>query len=311
MERVQMTREEPLDTENIGYMPKSLGPYRLLRLLGRGGMSEVFLATRYGASGFAKEFALKTLPFSQSMDEHLTRSLIEEARLGAQLSHRNLVQIYDLGVEQGMYYLCMEYVAGCDLKRSLQRGPFPVSFALMIASEIALALDYMHRACDRDGRKMGLIHRDISPSNILLSHEGEVKLADFGLMKATKLSDVTWGRFRKGTMAYMSPEQITGETLSPQSDQFGLGVVLYECLTGRRPFEAEAPAELLKKITSDDEPVLEGVSEDVRALLAQMLRKVPSERVSCMREVYMRLRALQQRDGVACVYDFADYVRGS
>ena len=272
--------------QQFGQMPDTLGPYRLIRLLGHGGMSQVFLARRYGASGFEKQVALKTLPVEQFGNETLTRSLIEEAKICAGLNHRNLAQIYDLGVDEGIYYLCMEYIEGINLKSILTQQRPAVEVALFIAQEVALALDYIHSATDSEGRPLGLIHRDVSPSNILISRSGEVKLTDFGIAKATLLSDVTWGRFRKGTVAYMSPEQVRGETLSSQSDQFGLGIVLTEMLTGSRPFDGHGPAETLDRIRVAAPLDLQAAPTSLRPLLQKILSLDPQQRFSTSRSLY-------------------------
>ena len=172
-----------------------------------------------------------------------------------------------------------------------------------LASEIALALDYMHRACDRDGRKMGLIHRDISPSNILLSHEGEVKLADFGLMKATKLSDVTWGRFRKGTMAYMSPEQIIGNFyVDNRADVWAIGVMLYELLCLEVPFKGRTVHQTFDQIIHED-PVLPSkrnsgrpkrfIPSELESIAMRAMSKKPADRQQDISEVIEQIRSFR------------------
>jgi serine/threonine-protein kinase len=167
----------------------------------------------------------------------LERALIAEAILGARLAHRNLVSVLGLATDGGSYYAVLEYVDGGDLAALAGRAPLSPPLALQVGEELALALDFVHRVVDGGGRPLGLIHRDVSPSNVLVSIEGEVKLADFGLAKATLLADVTRGNLRKGTFAYMSPEQVVGEPLDATSDQFSLGILLAELLTGRRPFD--------------------------------------------------------------------------
>ncbi len=273
-------------------MLERLGPYRILQPLGQGGMSQVFVAARYGASGFEKKVALKTLPADQLTHDRWTRALIQEAKLCAQLNHRNLVQVYDLGVDEGIYYLCMELVQGVDLKHLKSRLPLPVEIALFIVQELALALHYVHCVTDTDGRSLGLVHRDVSPSNILLSDAGEVKLSDFGVAKATMLTDATWGRFRKGTIAYMSPEQMEGGALSAPSDQFSLGVVLYEMLSGFRPFDADTPVATLERIQEAKPPELDHLPESLHPLLLRMLSRQPDARFPTSRDVYEATKEL-------------------
>lgn len=272
-------------------------------------MSQVFLASRYGASGFVKQVALKTLPPEHWDDERLTRALIEEARLGAQLSHRNLVQIYDLGVDEGIYYLCMEYVDGIDLRKVLAKGPLPPSLALMVGAEVALALATAHQASDQAGRALGVVHRDISASNILLSRRGEVKLTDFGIAKATLLSDATWGRFRKGTVAYMAPEQLAGEALTHHTDQFGLGVVIAEMISGTRPFDGPNVAATMEQLRAAKDPHLQGCPPAVRTLLKQMLSPTPTDRLKDMRATFEALAAIRTQYPAATSLDLMDFLQ--
>src|SRR5688572_21566443 len=218
---------------------RQLGPYRLVSRLGHGGMAEVWLALAYGASGFEKKVAVKLLLPECRGHGELERLLIEEARLGARLSHRNLVGVHDLGIDEGTYYVRMDFVDGVDLATRLRRGRPAPELALLVAWEVALALEYVHGVADDAGRPLGLVHRDVSPANILVSRAGEVKLADFGVAKATMLADLTREGVRKGKYAYMSPEQVAGDPLTPRSDHFGLGVTLMELLAGRRPYDAD------------------------------------------------------------------------
>ncbi|PID38040.1 MAG: hypothetical protein CSA65_04265 [Proteobacteria bacterium] len=235
----------------------SIGPYRLLARLGAGGMAEVYLARASGASGFEKRVAVKVLRAELADDPKLTRSLIEEARLGARLSHRNLVSVQDLGVADGSYYLRLDYVDGGDLRRLCAAGERPdAALALLIAEEIASALEYLHAVGDEQGRPLGLVHRDVSPTNILLSRQGDVKLADYGVVKATALKDATRANVRKGKYAYMSPEQVEGRPLTAASDQFTLGVTLAELLRGSRPFEGETPHQTMELVRAAAPPQL-------------------------------------------------------
>lgn len=232
----------------------SLGPYRLLRRLGAGGMAEVYLARASGASGFEKLVALKVLRPELADDAQSVRSLIEEARLGARLSHRNLLPVHDLGVAEGVYYLRLDYVDGGDLHRLAATGRPTMAHALLIAEQVAAALEMLHGVCDEGGRPLGLVHRDVSPTNILLSRAGDVKLADYGVAKATALAAVTRANVRKGKYAYMSPEQVEGQPLTPSSDLFALGATLTELLLGFRPFEGATPHETMQRICAPTLP---------------------------------------------------------
>ena len=260
-------------------LPAQLGPYKLLRRLGYGGMCEVFLAECYGASGFVKRVAIKTLLTEHRGQGRYERLLIHEATLGAMLTHRNLVQVHDLGIHQGTPYVRLDYVDGADLRALLQLERPSTALALHLIAEVALALDYLHGCGDAQGRPLGLVHRDVSPSNILLSLAGEVKLADLGIAKATKRESLTQGNSRKGKYAYMSPEQIRNQPLDPRSDLFSLGVTLMELLCGRRPYEGRHALETMELITSaQSAPALEDAPPSCQALLRRCLAPDPARR---------------------------------
>ena len=223
-------------------MRRSLGPYQLVRVLGRGGMGEVHLAIAHGASGFERRVAIKTLAPELVGTAELEHALIREATLAARLHHRNLVAVTGLGVDDGIYYVVMELVDAGDLAALLAPDEaMPAPLALYVVRELALALGYLHEARDERGLPLGLVHRDVGPQNALVSTTGDVKLADFGIAKATALADLTAAGARRGKYAYMSPEQLAGEPLTAASDQFGLGVTLVELVTGRRPFAGDTP----------------------------------------------------------------------
>ena len=221
-------------------MRRGLGPYELVRPLGRGGMGEVFLAYAHGASGFRRAVAIKTLAPELVGEPALEQALIREAALAARLHHQNLVAVTGLGLDDGVYYVVMELVDAGDLAAHLT-GPMPAPLALYVVCELALGLDHLHDARDDRGLPLGIVHRDVSPHNVLVSTTGDVKLADFGVAKATALADLTAAGARRGKYGYMSPEQLAGEPLGPASDQFGLGVTLVELVTGKRPFGGDTP----------------------------------------------------------------------
>jgi serine/threonine-protein kinase len=241
-------------------------------------MAEVHLGVVYGASGFEKQVALKVLLPELRGRGEFERLLIEEAKLGARLLHRNLVQIHDLGLDSGTYYVRMDYVDGADLGSLLRRERPSPELALLIVEEVALALDYVHRFADDSGRPIGLVHRDISPSNILLSRAGEVKLADFGIAKATQLAEITRGNVRKGKYAYMSPEQIERDRVTPQSDQFSVGVTLMEMCCGRRPYDGASVLETMDRIRQAEPPDLHELSPGLQGLCRRCLQREPTAR---------------------------------
>jgi eukaryotic-like serine/threonine-protein kinase len=290
--------------------PTRLGPYRVLGRLGRGGMAEVLLAEVFGASGFAQKVALKVLLPELRGAAELEKLLIEEAKLGGRLSHVNLVGVHDLGVEDGVYYVRMELVDGADLA-SLARGePLELSLALLITEALALGLAYVHTRTDPRGSPLGLVHRDVSPHNVLVSREGEVKLGDFGIAKATQLAETTQANLRRGKYAYMSPEQVARAPLSAASDQFALGVVLYELIRGVRPYVADSPLVVLDMIREAAPPDLRGIDEDVGELILRCLARAPADRFSSTEALARALFVLRRLRAPASTLDLADWVRG-
>ncbi len=217
------------------------GPYRLIERVAFGGMAEVFKAKRSGVEGFEKVVALKRILPHLSDNKEFVDMFVDEAKMVAGLSHPNIVQIYDLGKISHSYYIAMEYVHGRDLrsieKREREKGlRLPLDLGLYVVSQLCAALEYAHRKKDDRGRAMEIVHRDVSPQNILISFEGDVKLVDFGIAKAaTKASNTERGALR-GKLLYMSPEQAWGRPIDRRSDIFSLGIVLYELVTETKPF---------------------------------------------------------------------------
>jgi serine/threonine-protein kinase len=221
-----------------------LGPYVLVRRLATGGMAEIFLARREGPEGFARELVAKRILPHLAQDPAFTAMFLEEARIAAKLTHPNVVQVYDFGEVDGSWYLAMELVRGVDLRALIERsvrqayherrpGAIPAHHAAKIMSLVCEGLAHAH-AVVIDGQRAGLVHRDVSPSNVLISFEGAVKVADFGIAKADtgKSRDDTRIGLVKGKYAYMSPEQARGERLDARSDLFNVGTLLFESITG-------------------------------------------------------------------------------
>lgn len=245
-------------------------------------MAEVHLARRFGASGWEKIVAIKLLRPEHRGHPELERLLITEARLGARFAHPGLVGVHDLGLAGAIYYVCMDYVDGGDLAALLAGRRMPTALALFVAEQLASALAYVHALTDDAGRPLGLVHRDVSPTNVLVSRAGAVKLSDFGIAKATAEGDRTWGRLRKGKYAYMAPEQITGDPLTGAADLFALGVVLHECLLGRRPFDGPGPLELMESIRLAQLPAdhdFGGLEPELETLLRSTLVRDPLARM--------------------------------
>jgi serine/threonine protein kinase len=230
----------------------TFGRYRLITPLASGGMAEIWRAEVDGPAGVRTEVALKLVRGGPSASGEFARMLVEEARLVARLHHANVVQLFELVEAGGRFGLAMELVRGRDLGRVMERcrelGVRPgLARAVQIGAEVAKALAYAHRLTV-DGQPVGLVHRDVSPHNILLSYEGEVKLADFGIARATSRLDLTDPGTVKGKLAYMAPEQARGEPLDGRADVFALGVVLWELCAGRRLFARETEAATLAAV---------------------------------------------------------------
>ncbi|MFZ5875483.1 MAG: protein kinase domain-containing protein [Nitrospirota bacterium] len=241
-------------------LPAQFGKYRLLHRVGHGGMAELFLAKQTGLKGFEKVLAIKKILPHLTQDAEFVSMFVNEGKLAALLTHQHIVQIFDLDHVNGVYYIAMEYVMGKDLRtvaaRARERGgQVPIDLALLICSQVASGLDYAHRRKDLDGRDLNIVHRDVSPQNILVSYEGEVKLVDFGIAKVAGLGQETKTGILKGKLAYMSPEQAMGRAIDRRSDVFALGIVLYEVLTGRRLFKGDSDLSTLEAVrTANVEP---------------------------------------------------------
>lgn len=270
-------------------LPRPLGPYLLEAKLGQGGMAEVFRARVFGASGFEKLVVIKTLKAELVGEPELERMFLEEARLQARLSHRNLVQAHDVGTADGRPWVRLDYVDGGDL--TVLGAPLATDLVRFIASELALGLHALHEAKDDAGRPLAIVHRDVSPKNVLVSRLGEVRLADFGIARATQLRDQTRAGVRKGTYAYMSPEQVAGRALSAASDQFALATLTAELLTGTRPFDAATPLETMDRIKSPAPPDLEAIEPPLREVLLRAFANDPASRFPSSRALREALRA--------------------
>ena len=265
----------------------SFGRYQLLEKIAAGGMAEVFKARMSGEEGFEKVVAIKRiLPHMADSVDFITM-FIDEAKLAAQLTHSNIIHIYDLGKVDAYHYIAMEYVEGKDLRSILKLGhergwPLPLELALFVASKVANALDYAHRRLGPEGRELDLVHRDVSPQNILISFEGDIKLCDFGIAKATTTMSQTQTGALKGKLQYMSPEQAWGRKVDRRTDIYALGLVLHEMLTGDRLFTGDTDLVILEQVRdavialpSSKNP---DVPEKVDQIVLRALSKDPAAR---------------------------------
>ncbi len=234
---------------------RMFGKYELTGQLGQGGMAEVWKATLRGAAGQERTLVLKRVLPQLVRDEEFVAMFVREGQLCSMLSHENIVEVFELGVLGGEYYLAMEYVPGKDLHALMQarrKEPPPPGLAAYVGRELGRALGYAHAAKDGSGAPLRIVHRDVTPSNVMLCFDGGIKLVDFGVAKAFALSSarITSAGAVRGKLGYMSPEQIAGGEVDHRTDLFSVGVTLYEVLTGRRLFLGENDAETLEKVLS-------------------------------------------------------------
>jgi serine/threonine-protein kinase len=277
-------------------LPRLFGRYALFDFIGKGGMAEIYLARLKTELGPARRCVVKQIRPDLARDPAFSDMLVHEAKLAARLSHANVVQVLDLGREGERLFIAMEYVEGFDLNDLLRRCsrakvPLPFEFAVHIVSEALKGLDYAHRRTDDEGRPLGIVHRDVSPSNLLVSFEGEVKVCDFGIARANDLLDAgpagsaahELGEALKGKAGYMSPEHARGEVIDARADVFAAGIVLWELAAGRRMYKtADGGFGLLDLARRADVPELprNGLprEEALRGVIAKALTRTREER---------------------------------
>ena len=233
--------------------PQTFGKYLLLDRISMGGMAEVFKAKSFGVEGFEKIIAIKRILPSMVEDGDFVAMFIDEAKIAGQLSHANICQIFELGKIGDAHFIAMEYIWGKDLLQISNRfrklkQPMPIPLCCYVAAKVCEGLDYAHRKRDGQGRPLAIIHRDVSPQNVLVSYEGEVKLIDFGIAKAAVRSSRTQHGILKGKFGYMSPEQVRGLPLDRRSDLFAIGTLLWECLCGERLFAGDSDFATLEQV---------------------------------------------------------------
>jgi len=279
------------------------GQYELIEPIATGGMAEVYRARMKGLEGFQKIVAIKRiLPHLTDNDEFVTM-FVDEAKLAAQLQHPNIIHIYDLGKIERSYYIAMEYIDGKDLRTILRtledkKARLPLGLALFIGSRLAAALDYAHRKKDLQGTAMALVHRDVSPQNVLISYDGDIKLCDFGIAKAASKASHTRAGALKGKLQYMSPEQAWGKDIDHRSDIFSLGLVMYEMLTGRKGFVGDSELSILEQVRSprlvplrDIDP---SIPPEVERVVMKALKEDRDERFQTAGDVASELGGILQ-----------------
>ena len=275
------------------------GKYEVLKRLALGGMGEVFLARQTGVAGFDRLVILKSLLPELAEQEGFVEQFLDEARVAATLNHPNIVGIYEVGLWNGVYFIAMEHIHGEDLAR-LQRAAgkqklsIPYQVSARIIHDAALGLDHAHHAIDLEGRALGIVHRDISPQNIMVRGDGVAKVVDFGIAKASNRSTRTATGLLKGKLQYMAPEQAMGANLDGRSDQFSLGVVLWELTTGQRLFKGDNELETLQRVLQQPVPppssLVPGYPPELEAVVMRMLERDPNHRYAHCVEAARDLR---------------------
>jgi serine/threonine protein kinase len=265
------------------FEPVRFGKYLVLNKVAVGGMAELFQAKITSVEGFEKLVAIKKILPHLTNEENLVSMFIDEAKLAAMLTHQNIVQIYDLGSLEGTYYIAMEFIHGKDLRTILDKSEatgltIPLEQALHIICRVCAGLDYSHNLKDFQGNSLNLIHRDISPQNILVSYEGEVKIVDFGIAKAATKSTETRVGVIKGKLAYMSPEQASLKSIDHRSDIFSAGIVLYEMITGKRMFDG-SDLEVLDRVREAEFEPPEMIVPDLPPRLYEILYRALAKNV--------------------------------
>jgi tRNA A-37 threonylcarbamoyl transferase component Bud32 len=285
------------------------GRYTVVRKLANGGMAEIFLASQQGHEGFQKPVVLKRILGTIYADPQFRNMMIDEAHISMSLTHSNIVQVLDLGLAGGRYFLVLELVDGWDLGQVLKRAkadgmPLPVEIGLFILAETCRGLAYAHGKRGVDGHPLGIVHRDVSPNNVLISEHGEVKLADFGIAKAMNKREHTGTGVVKGKVAFMSPEQALGKPIDGRSDLFSLGSLLYVLMLGVRPFEASTDLETLLRVQrAEFKPpvrVRPDIDPEVSRIILKSMRFAPEDRYQTADEMLLDIeRVLRTQFGGA------------
>lgn len=298
------TNTTPTSTKEFGGANLRM---QVIRRLGQGGMAEVFLARQQGVKGFEKYVVVKKIlpQFAQSPD--FVEMLFSEARANARLTHPNVVQTFDVGMMDGVAYITMEYVRGPDLKKLIvalkRKGvKLPIAHALRIVAETAAGLHYAHSYVDPAGTPHPMVHRDVSPHNVLISLDGAIKLSDFGIAKVQGEAEQTQAGVLKGKIAYISPEAVSGAKLDARNDVFALGIVLFELLTGRLPFKRENEAATLRAIVREPTPdpvaVDPSIPQDVAAIVMWALEKDLSRRIQSAAQFREAVESVMAKHGM-------------
>jgi serine/threonine protein kinase len=294
-----------------------MGPYLLEKKLAHGGMAELFVAGYERQDGFRKTVAVKRVLPHLAANSDFVNMFIREARLAALLQHPNVVQVIDFGKIQNVYFIAMEYVRGKNLGEimSYLKEGMTVDQAVFIAAQVAMGLEYSHsKKDDKSGEALNIVHRDISPQNILISFQGEVKISDFGISKTSSEPSLTHSGVIKGKLAYLSPEQALGQTVDHQADLYALGIVFYEILSGKRLYKFTSDIEAIRSIPEREIPPIKECRQDIpdelNRIVMKCLEKDKRFRYQNAGELLQDLAALRQ--SLSKRYDrvnFSDFMR--
>ncbi len=295
--------------------------YRVIERLASGGMAEVFIAESAGIEGFKKRVAIKRVLPHLSEKTAFIQMFLDEARLSAHLTHSCVAQVFDIGVGDNAYFIVMEYVDGADLKGVIEflkktGKPFPMESAVFIASKLCEGLAYAHELTNMEGEDLHVVHRDMSPPNVLITKYGEVKIVDFGLAKATSQLQKSESGIIKGKFSYLSPEAALGQPVDGRTDIFAVGIILWEMLSGRRLFFGDTDFATVKQVQKAEVPSICAINKDVpielERILARALARDPAQRYQTARDLGRDLIQFLYRNGKAVSpHDIAELVRAA
>lgn len=298
-------------------LPYKFGRYTLVEKIALGGTAEIYRAVLTGDSGFAKTVAIKCLHPSWGGNDEVRSMLADEARVLTHLEHHAIAQVFEFGHFEGRPYLVMEFVDGIDLERLLtesirEKSPIPTPLVFHIVSQILIALDFAHRTMNEKGEPLGIVHRDISPSNILLSWNGEVKVTDFGIAKGLHRTRGTAVGQLRGKYAYMAPEQACGKKVDPRSDIFACGIILFEMLTARRLFAGDSDFAVLENVKDAAIPAdaMRELEPALREILVLALAHDPENRFQSAAEMLERIRSCANlMSGIGSSIELSKYLK--
>lgn len=289
----------------LGLSGQSIARYELVRKIAAGGMAEVFLARQWGEGGFFRDVVVKRLFPHLAEHDSVLQKFQYEAQLLAHLNHPNIPQVIELGYADGTWFMTMEYVEGYDIADVWRAGarlgqPMPLPVSIGIGMQVCEALHHAHERKDKAGNPLRIVHRDVTPQNVMLTRDGVVKLMDFGVAKTAARTDTEAGAL-KGTLSYMSPEQVRGRALDRRSDVFSIGVILYELTTGQRLFRG-SEVEVMTAIVEHDVPppthLFPDYPPDLETIVMSALARQRKDRISSAAHLTRALEQLAMRHGV-------------